>query len=83
MEFCPSCGSIMLPQTKGSKAVLLCRGCGRTADKFSAEKYKITENVHHKHGDILVVEDDRKKRPERDRRYLVDLYGDGLSEVEE
>lgn len=73
----------MLPESKGSKAVLICRGCGYTADKFSAEKYRITESVHHKHGDILVVEEDRKKQPERDRRYLVDLYGNGMSEVEE
>ena len=73
----------MLPQSKGSKAVLICRGCGHTADKFRAEEYKITESVHHRHGEILVVEEDRKKQPERDRRYLVDLYGNGVSEVEE
>ncbi|MDP6459302.1 MAG: hypothetical protein QF673_03610 [Candidatus Hydrothermarchaeota archaeon] len=52
-------------------------------DKFSVEKYRITENIHNKPDDILVVEDAGKKKTEVDRRYLVDLYGKEMYEFEE
>jgi DNA-directed RNA polymerase subunit M/transcription elongation factor TFIIS len=73
----------MVPKSTDGKRVLVCRSCGYTADKFSAEKYRITENVRHKHGDILVVEDAGKRKREVDRRYLVDLYGKEMYEFDE
>lgn len=73
----------MVPKNTGCKTVLICRSCGHTSNKFNAEKYKITENVRHKHGDILVVEESRRKHPEEERKYLVDLYGNEMYEMEE
>lgn len=72
----------MVPGRTEGKRVLVCRSCGYTASKFKVEKYRITENVRHKHGDILVVEESGKKKTV-DRRYLVDLYGNEMYEMEE
>jgi DNA-directed RNA polymerase subunit M/transcription elongation factor TFIIS len=73
----------MVPKNTGSKTVLICRSCGHTSEKFSAEKYKITENIRHRHGDILVVEESRKRPSEEERKYIVDLYGNEMYEMEE
>lgn len=82
MEFCPSCKNFMVP--KGTKKkVLVCRSCGLEVNKFKAEGYKIKENNRHKHGDILVVEVERKKTAEEQRRYYTDLYGNEIYETED
>ncbi len=73
----------MVPGRTNGKRILICRNCGHTADKFSAEKYRITENVRHKPRDILVVEDGGKRKHGVDRRYLVDLYGKEMYEFDE
>lgn len=73
----------MIPRNTGGKTVLMCRSCGHTSEKFSAEKYKITENIQHRHGDIPVVEESRRKHTEEERKYIVDLYGKEMYEAEE
>lgn len=73
----------MVPVRTNGKSVLTCRGCGFTSDKFSAEKYRITERVRRKHSDILVVEDGDKRKKGVDRRYLVDLYGNEMYDFDE
>ncbi|MFH1774256.1 MAG: hypothetical protein ABH874_04780 [Methanobacteriota archaeon] len=83
MEFCPSCKSFMIPKNTGNKTVLVCRRCGTKVDKFSASKYRITERARHKHGDILVVEEDKKRKSEEERKYITDLYGSEMYEMEE
>lgn len=83
MEFCPKCKSIMVPKVQGKKTVLVCRSCGYKAEHFSASKYKITESVQHKRGDILVVEGKKKKSADEERKYEADLYGTEMYEGEE
>ncbi len=73
----------MIPKSTRSKTVLVCRRCGAKVDKFSASKYKITERAKRKHGDILVVEEDKKKKSEEERKYITDLYGTEMYEMEE
>ncbi len=75
MKFCPSCKSVMLPQTEGKKTVLICRSCGKVIKKFQSKEYKIAEKVEHKQGDILVVEEEEKKGADEERKYIVDLIG--------
>lgn len=83
MKFCPSCKSVMLPQTDGKKTVLTCRNCGKVIKKFEIKEYKIAEKVEHKHGDILVVEEEKKKGVEEERKYIVDLYGNESYDLED
>jgi DNA-directed RNA polymerase subunit M/transcription elongation factor TFIIS len=73
----------MVPKQTRGKTVLICRSCGYKSEKFEADKYKITENIKHKHGDILVVEGKRKRATEEERKYMVDLYGKEMYELEE
>jgi DNA-directed RNA polymerase subunit M/transcription elongation factor TFIIS len=73
----------MVPKNSGNKTVLVCRRCGYEVAKFKAYKYKIVENIRHKHGDILVVEGKSKRDIEEQRRYIVDLYGKETHEESE
>ncbi len=73
----------MLPDSEGDKTVLVCSSCGRVIKKFKIGEYRITEDVKHKEGDIMVVEEERKKPSEKDRKYIADLYGTEASESEE
>ncbi len=82
MEFCPSCKNFMVP--KGTKKkVLVCRSCGLERSKFKVNSYKIKENNRHKHGEILVVEEGKKRTSEEQRRYNTDLYGNEMYEIED
>lgn len=83
MKFCPSCKSVMLPRLEKKKTILVCRNCGKVIKKFETKEYKIAEKVAHKHGDILVVEDDKKREAEEERKYIVDLYGSESYESED
>lgn len=73
----------MVPKNTGNKTALVCKRCGTKLDKFSASKYRITERVKRKHSDILVVEEDRKRKSEEERKYVTDLYGTEMYETEE
>lgn len=73
----------MLPKVSKKKTILVCRSCGKTIKKFETKGYKIAEKVTHKHGDILVVEDGKKKVAEEERKYIVDLYGTETYESED
>ncbi len=83
MKFCPSCKSVMLPQTEGEKTVLVCKSCGKVIKKFKTKEYKIAEKVEHKQGDILVVEEESKNEADEDRKYIVDLIGNETYESED
>ncbi len=83
MKFCPTCKSVMLPQADGKKTVLICRNCGKVIKKFVSKEYKIAEKVKHKHGDILVVEEEEKKGLDEERKYIVDLYGKESYDLED
>lgn len=45
MEFCPVCGSILLPTSSKGKRVLKCRECGYEKDEVIDPKYKVTEEI--------------------------------------
>lgn len=73
----------MVPKGKGSKIFLVCSRCGKKVTKFSASKYKITESGEHKRGEVSVIEEDKKKDIEEQRKYLIDLYGSEFYDSEE
>jgi DNA-directed RNA polymerase subunit M/transcription elongation factor TFIIS len=73
----------MVPKNSGKRTILVCRSCGREVKRFSANKYKITEEARSDHRDILVVEGERRRASEEERRYMTDLYGNEMYEMTE
>ncbi len=60
MEFCPKCGSIMVPVKKGKQVYLKCPKCGYTRSK-APKSLKLEEKV--KHEKVLVIEKDETNLP--------------------
>lgn len=61
--FCPKCKSILLPKKKGSKMVMVCGGCGYTAQEG---KTTISEKVAQKNDEIEVVHKETEPLPTTD-----------------
>ncbi|MCS4541699.1 MAG: transcription factor S [Euryarchaeota archaeon] len=55
MEFCPKCGSLLLPQENEGKFSLICRKCGFIKDSFDHNSYRFNEAV--KPRNAIVVAD--------------------------
>ncbi len=83
MEFCKKCGSLMLPKKEKNKTILICSKCGHKIAKFEKDKYKITKDVDMKPKDVAVIETEKKKKSEEERRYIQDLYGKEVYEISE
>ncbi len=66
IEFCPKCGSIMIPVKKGSSSFLKCRGCGKENRTVSVKKLRIVEEQAHTKG-VAVLEKDPTLLPLTDR----------------
>ncbi len=65
MEFCPRCGSIMVPKRKNGKTVLVCPKCGYVKE-VSSRSGVISKKVHHKETEkmyILSHEDNYRSLP--------------------
>ena len=45
MEFCPKCGSLMLPKKTEEGPVLACSKCGHVSGAVKEEDYKLVKNV--------------------------------------
>jgi DNA-directed RNA polymerase subunit M len=58
VEFCPKCGSLLVPQKSGdSKTVLVCRKCGFKKTTDTGNKYTLSQNIKHVEQDkILIIE---------------------------
>ncbi len=56
MEFCPKCGSLMVPKkTKTGNTVLVCRKCGYRKTLKKQEDFKISsQNIKKEEGLIIV-----------------------------
>jgi len=57
MEFCKKCGTLMVPQKKGSKTVLICRKCGTTkGGKIDSRMFKIKTKRKNEKKEVVVVD---------------------------
>ena len=67
MEFCPKCGSLMMPKKVKGKVVLICVSCGfeKTVESAKiAELYEISEKIHHSpKEEIAVIEENLETAP--------------------
>lgn len=57
MEFCPVCGSLLVPVTINSKKVLKCRECGYIKEEVANPRYKVTEAIQRSPLDKIAVVD--------------------------
>ena len=58
MEFCPVCGSLLVPANVGGRKVLKCRVCGYVKNESSnTALYKVTETITHSPLDKVTVVD--------------------------
>ncbi|MEM0334845.1 MAG: transcription factor S [Thermofilum sp.] len=56
MEFCPVCGSLLLPASVNGRKVLKCKECGYVSEK-SNPRYKVTETIARSPLDKVAVVD--------------------------
>ncbi len=56
IEFCDKCGSVLIPQKKGTSIVLVCRKCGKKKSVKKKEEYKMAVSTGKKVEKIVVVE---------------------------
>ena len=57
MEFCEKCGSVLTPQKKGSRVILICRkGHTTSAKGVSPKAFKLAVTTKRPAGEIVVVE---------------------------
>ena len=61
MQFCPKCGSIMIPKKEGKKIVVACSRCNFKS--FDVQEIRIKESVGERKPDVGVVESDVETLP--------------------
>jgi DNA-directed RNA polymerase subunit M/transcription elongation factor TFIIS len=64
MEFCPKCGSILVPQKVGRAKRLVCPRCGYKSKIKAPTTYKIREKGKKAEEITVIVEKKKKKKKE-------------------
>ncbi len=60
MEFCPKCGSLLVPRKEGSETVLVCPKCGYTK-RGSSRRAQITSRIERRGSGVVVVDEGASK----------------------
>ncbi len=55
MDFCQKCSSVMIPQKKGNKVILVCKVCG-AKKPYAKKSFKIAEHIPKEGLSVTVVE---------------------------
>ena len=55
MDFCDKCGSVVIPQRKGTSVVLVCSKCGKKKIGKKIKDFKITVSTGKKADKIVIV----------------------------
>jgi len=63
MEFCPKCGSILIPKKVGRSKRLACLRCGYKSKIKKRAAYKISEKGKEAKEIPVIVEKKKKKKP--------------------
>ncbi|HPR42427.1 MAG TPA: transcription factor S [Candidatus Methanofastidiosa archaeon] len=61
MEFCPDCGSLMMPSKRDGETVIVCKKCGycRNLNTDDKSKFVVKEEISHSPKEKLVVIEDK------------------------
>jgi DNA-directed RNA polymerase subunit M len=58
MEFCPKCGSLLVPENQDGRRVLICKKCGSTKDAAdSRERYVLSKEMPEKDNVVVIREE--------------------------
>lgn len=86
MEFCPKCGSLLVPTSSEGKTFLICRKCGYKKEVTSKRGYMVRGEVSNdKREKLLVIEGVRsreKEKVEEEREMMKELYEVFLESME-
>ncbi len=66
MEFCPKCGTVLVPKKVGRSKRLACPRCGYKRKIKKRASYKISEKGKEAKEVPVIVEDKKKKPTERE-----------------
>lgn len=81
MEFCPECGTMLVPESEESDK-LVCPDCGREENLGSEKEYKFEEEKKEKKAPgVAVVEEEKKKIEEPDYDIDTDVREDVFEEA--
>ena len=60
MEFCPKCGTMMIPKKEGEQTIFVCPACGfRINTNTKSEEYEISRKIKHTpKEEIVTIHDD-------------------------
>lgn len=71
MEFCPKCGTILLPKKVGRSRRLICMRCGYKGKIKEPSSYKISEKGR-KPEEVVVITEKEKRRKPAEREYEIE-----------
>lgn len=75
MEFCPKCGSLMIPKKKHDGLYLVCTSCGYEVKAKDARGYSTRESVsEEKKTKVSVFEVGGARADEEERSQLREIY---------
>ena len=62
VSFCPRCGTMMRPQRKSGKVVLVCPKCGYVMEASDKDRgrYKLRKRIEHTEKEKIIVIDESK-----------------------
>ena len=72
MEFCPKCGSMLLPKKSGRSARLICPRCGYRGKLKKPTAYKISEKGKEAKEVAVIEEKGKKKKKPLEREYEIE-----------
>jgi DNA-directed RNA polymerase subunit M len=71
MEFCPKCGTVLVPSTVGHSKLLTCPRCGYKSKVKKPAGYRISEKGKEAK-EIAVVEKEKKPKKPAEREYEIE-----------
>jgi DNA-directed RNA polymerase subunit M len=71
MEFCPKCGTVLVPSTVGHSKLLTCPRCGYKSKVKKPAGYRISEKGREAK-EIAVVEKEKKPKKPAEREYEIE-----------
>jgi DNA-directed RNA polymerase subunit M len=72
MEFCPKCGSMLLPKKSGRSTRLVCPRCKYKGKLKKPTAYKISEKGKEPKQVAVIEEKEKKKKKPPEREYEVE-----------
>jgi DNA-directed RNA polymerase subunit M/transcription elongation factor TFIIS len=72
MEFCPKCGTILVPEKVGRSRRLVCSKCGYKGKLKKPSAYKISEKGEERKEVPVIIEKKKKKKKPMEREYEVE-----------